>query len=204
MRPYPPAALLEPALQPLFEPAPDLRGWVRDTFIAEDAELVNEDHAHLRGAEIGFLWTNVENVKRRRTVLGQCQLVSESGEKWSSGRALLQLQRWFGWVPDFLITLWAPAAAQMEDGEFMALIEHELYHAAQDVDGFGQPKFSKDTGLPIFAMRAHDVEEFVGVVARYGMTGCNVARLVAAANAGPQIREARIASVCGTCLRLVS
>lgn len=203
MRPQPPATLLEPVAQPLFAPAPDLREWVNETFIAEEAELVNEDHAHLRQAEIGFLWTNVENTKRHRTILGQCQLVNESGDKWSGGRSLMQLREWFGWVPDFLITLWAPAAADMDDPEFMSLVEHELYHAAQDVDAFGSPKFDR-SGYPVFAMKSHDVEEFVGVVARYGMTGANVARMVAAANAGPQIREARIASVCGSCLRLVS
>lgn len=38
-----------------FEPAPDLLQWARSTFIDENADLVNEDHAHLRVATIGML-----------------------------------------------------------------------------------------------------------------------------------------------------
>jgi hypothetical protein len=203
MRPYPPLDLVDDPL-PRFVPAPELRLWAKETFIDEDAELVNEDHEHLRQAEIGFVWTNVENVKRNRLVLGQCQLVSDSGEKWSAGRSVQQIREWFGWQPDFLITIYAPTAATMEHGDFMALLEHELYHAAQALDKEQQPRFNDETGAPVFAMRAHDVEEFVGVVERYGMTGANVARMVEAANRGPSIRQARISAVCGTCLRLVS
>jgi hypothetical protein len=153
-------------------------------------------------AEVGFLWTNIANSKRGRTILGQAQLVSESGDKWSQGRALFQLREWFGDLPDFVITLFAPAAMLMDDASFMALVEHELYHCAQDKDEFGQPKFSKD-GPPIFAMRGHDVEEFVGVVRRYGADAAGVRELVAAANKGPEIAEGLISRACGSCLRLV-
>jgi len=31
----------------------------------------------------------------------------------------------------------------------MALIEHELNHAAQETDAFGSPKFSRSTGRPV-------------------------------------------------------
>nr|WP_271894430.1 putative metallopeptidase [Phyllobacterium sp. IY22] len=47
-------------------------------------------------------------------------------------------------------------------------MEHELYHAGQDRDSFGAPKFRKSTGLPVFILRGHDIEEFIGVVRRYG------------------------------------
>jgi hypothetical protein len=81
----------------------------------------------------------------------------------------------------------------------MALLEHELYHAGQERDGFGAPKFRK-SGLPAFAMRGHDVEGFVGVVRRYGMIDCGVRAMVEAARKSPEIAAVRIAQACGTCL----
>ncbi|WFU46213.1 putative metallopeptidase [Sinorhizobium terangae] len=50
----------------------------------------------------------------------------------------------------------------------MALVEHELYHAAQETDASGAPKFSRSTGRPVFVIRGQDVEEFVGVVVATG------------------------------------
>ena len=114
-----------------------------------------------------------------------------------------QIQEWFGDVPDFLITFHAGAAASMDDPSFCALVEHELYHCAQKLDDYGMPKFSQD-GSPSFCIRGHDVEEFVGVVARYGADAAGVSAMVDAANAGPTIGRASIAGVCGTCLRAVA
>ena len=201
-RPYPPPALLEFVPQ-TFTPAPEVDEWVRQSFISELSPLHNPDHVHLSMASIGFLWTNVENSRRGRAILGQAQLVTESGDKWSGGRSLYQLEQWFGDLPDFTITIFAPYAQTCSDAAFMALVEHELYHCAQDTDAFGQPKFSKQNGLPIFAMRGHDVEEFVGVVRRYGADASGVRELVAAANKGPEIAEGLISRACGSCLRLV-
>lgn len=201
-RPFPPAELLE-ATPTRFIPSPEVEAWARSTFIAETAQLMNPDHAHLDSATIGFLWTNEPNERRGKMILGMCQLMPPSGDKWAAGRAISQIEEWFGDVPDFLITIYAPVAADMDDASFMALVEHELYHAAQATDKFGQPAFSKDTGLPVWAMRGHDVEQFVGVVRRYGADAAMVREMVAAANKGPEIAEARIAAACGNCLRLV-
>lgn len=201
-RPFPPDEALQP-WPPVFLPSADLERWTRSTFIAETAQLANPDHAHLQQADIGFLWTNAPNERRGRLILGMCQLMPPSGDKWSAGRAIHQVEEWFGDVPDFLITIYAPRAQDMDDPSFMALVEHELYHAAQATDAFGQPKFSKRTGLPVYAMRGHDIEEFVGVVARYGADATNVREMVSAANKGPSIAPAAIASACGNCLRLV-
>lgn len=203
MRPMPSPHLLHDSFASHFEPAPELADWARDTFISENALLMNEDHAHLRAADIGFLWTNVENIRRERRILGTCQLAQPSGEKWSAAAREVQIARWFGGIPDFLITLDAPAAADMDDVQFMALVEHELYHAGQAKDKFGGPAFSKATGKPLWAMRAHDVEEFVGVVERYGATSAALARMVNAVNRGPKLSSSKISHACGACLRLV-
>lgn len=187
-----------------FEPAEDVRQWIVDAFIAETGELANPDHAHLADAHLGVLWTNVANAKAMRIVLGQAEIMPPMAMgKWQRARAIQQVEEWFGSMPDFLITLHAPSASEMDDARFCALVEHELYHCAQKLDRFGMPAFGTD-GKPTFAIRGHDVEEFVGVVARYGADAAGVAAMVEAAQRGPTIRRASIAGACGTCLRAVA
>ncbi len=203
-RPYPPAELLNDPL-PRFIPAPEVEKWAREQFIAETAALANEDHFHLNAANIGFLWTNAENSRNGRTIDGQCELMPPMAMgKWQKARALNQIEEWFGLVPHFIITISAAAAFMRDDASFMALVEHELYHAAQAKDEFGQPKFNKETGLPTFAIRGHDIEEFVPIIERYGAdVAPGMREAVRAANKGPSVAAAAIARSCGTCLRLV-
>jgi hypothetical protein len=204
-RPRPPAALFEDLGIGRFAPALDLLAWVRNTFLLPGHPLHNPDHAHLADAELGFLWTSVENTRQGKTVIGQCE--SPGGGragKWQRARNEQQLREWFGTVPDFLITLDAMFCGHADDARFCALVEHELYHAAHATDEFGSPRFHRDTGLPMFTIRGHDVEEFVGVVRRYGVVNGAVAELVIAAAARPSIGPAALASGCGTCLRLVA
>jgi hypothetical protein len=155
-------------------------------------------------ADIGILWTNCDNSRNMRVVLGQAELMPPMAMgKWPRARAVQQIEEWFGAVPDFLITLSAPAAAGMDDASFCALVEHELYHCAQAEDQYGMPKFKQD-GSPSFCIKGHDVEEFVGVVARYGAAATGVTAMVEAAQRAPLVAAASIAGVCGTCLRLVA
>lgn len=119
--------------------------------------------------------------------------------KWARARADMQIKQWFDFVPDFIITLDAEYCRECGDAEFMALVEHELYHAAQETDAFGAPKFSRSTGRPVFTIRGHDVEEFVGVVRRYGADAAGIRAIVDAANRPPEIARAQIAHACGTC-----
>lgn len=202
-RPFPPRELIE-AMHDEFAPASNVERWAFDTFINEGAELQNEDHAHLQQASVGFLWTNVENVKKGRLILGNCAIMPPSGDKWSAGRAAKQIEEWFGDMPDFMITLHAPSCLTLDNATFMALVEHELYHAAQAEDKYGAPAFSKETGKPIWTTRGHDIEQFYGVVRRYGADAAMIREMVRLANKGPEIAQARIDRVCGTCLRLVN
>lgn len=197
-RPQPPAELIEPSAVPLFAPAPEIIEWARETFVAPGAELCNEDHDHLNHATLGALWTNVPNGRAGRRIVGQCERGLPPGGKWARSRVEMQLVQWFGDVPEFLLTFDASYAAECGDAEFMALVEHELYHAGQERDPFGAPKFRK-SGLPAFAIRGHDVEEFVGVVRGYGADAAGVREMVEAARKGPEIAAIRIAQVCGTC-----
>lgn len=173
---------------------------MRETFIHEGAALENPDHKHLRQATIGALWTNVANGSKGRRIIGQAQMdIGGIIGKWAAARAEMQMNEWFGEVPDFVITLDANYCAICGDAEFCALVEHELYHCAQAKDMFGQPRFSKATGLPIFEMRGHDVEEFNGIVRRYGADAAGVREMVDAAIKGPEIARVRIEHACGTC-----
>lgn len=204
MRPYPPedlATFSDIEMADRFMPAPAVLDWLRDTFLDEGSELFNVEHQHLREAKLGILWTNCDNSRAMRSVIGQAELMPPMAMgKWQRARAIQQVEEWFGDMPDFLITFSAPAAHGMDDASFCALVEHELYHCAQKMDQYGMPKFKED-GTPSFAIRGHDVEEFVGVVARYGAIDPGVAAMVAVANHKPLIGAASIAGACGTCLR---
>lgn len=185
---------------PTFVPSPELESWLIHTFIADDATLFNEDHAHLQQANIGVLWTSIKNVRQGRRVVGQAEVGKPTAMgRWAKARAELQVEEWFGDIPDFILTFDAEYAEAASDAAFCALAEHELYHAAQARDEYGAPKFNRQTGLPAFTIRGHDVEEFIGVVRRYGADAAGVRELVAAAALGPTVSEADIRTCCGTC-----
>lgn len=198
-RPLPPDEVLEPTEFPIFVPAADLLAWTIEQFIESGAPLYNEDHHHLNFASIGMLWTNVPNDRAGRRIIGQCEAGLPPLGKWQRGRVEMQLIGWFGQVPDFVLTFDASYCAECGDAEFMALVEHELYHAGQARDQFGAPKFTRE-GKPAFTLRGHDVEEFIGVVRRYGADAAHVEALVDAASRPPEVARANIAQACGTCL----
>jgi hypothetical protein len=181
-----------------YVPSPAWSAWVWDVLIAGDGALCNPDHAHLRRAEIGVLLTNETNERKGRRVLGTAREGPPSGTTWAKGQKRQQIERWFGDVPDFLITLdgfWMHRRAQEDDAAaILALVEHELYHCAQD-------GYNRRTGKPKWTMRAHDVEEFVGVVRRYGAgaPADQTARLAEAVRAAPDVASASLDGLCGQC-----
>ncbi len=183
-----------------FKPSEDARQWLYDTFVEPGAPLYNEDHGHLLSASLGFVWTNVEAKRKGRMIIGQAEQPGGGGNPWSKGRAELQLETWFGEVPDFLITIYWPWWRDASEPQRCALVEHELYHCAQEKDEFGSPRFSKTTGAPVFGIAPHDVEEFVGVVRRYGVVSDDVRALVDAAGRDPEFSGESVSSLCGVCL----
>ena len=206
-RPQPPSELVEISGRDIFMPAPDLMEWINAAYLDEDGMLFTFDHDHLREAEVACLWTNAENSRHARCIVGQAEIPPgpPRGGKWALARVKFQLEEWFGYQPDFLITIDALYAAGVDNADFCSLVDHELYHCAQDTDEFGMPKFNKTTGLPSYCIRGHDVEEFVGVVRRFGIgTVADGPEFVIAAAAKPEIAPAKLAHACGTCLRLAS
>lgn len=200
-RPRPPEFLFDPEnWTHHYAPAKDLAAWVQSQII-EEGPLHNEEHVHLLHADVAFLWAAERYEKQGRHVLGQTEEVVFRVGRWQRGRQEQQMKEWFGRVPDWLITLDAGYCASCSDAEFCALVEHELYHIGQEKDDFGAPAFTRD-GLPKLFLRGHDVEEFIGVVRRYGVGDPNgaLAQLVSAANSTQQVRALNVSVACGTCL----
>lgn len=208
LRPQPPVHLVENLFVTAFSPSPVLASWAQDIFLNDDAPLRNDDHLHLIGASIGFLWASTGYSKGGRRVLGQTEdlRLASRGNAWQRARAEQQLTDWFETIPDFLITLDGHYCSQCSDIEFCALIEHELYHIGQECDEFGAQKFHRDSGQPKLVIKGHDVEEFVGVVRRYGVDSPDgkLKEMIIAAAKGPEIGNVNIARACGTCLRLAA
>ncbi|MFJ3409444.1 putative metallopeptidase [Pseudomonas protegens] len=204
-RPYPPSSLLE--LSDLSDfgirltPAPEVWEWLQAEILADTGSIHNEDHAHLLDADIQVMWASSSFEKQGRIVLGQAEQVAFRAGGWQKARMEQQMRDWFGDVPAFIITLAADYCAQCSDADFCALVEHELFHIAQELDQYGAPKFTKE-GAPKLMLRGHDVSEFVAIVERYGVGApdSDVARMVEAAKKPPSVSRASIASACGTCL----
>lgn len=186
--------------EPRFEPARDIRPFIDAAILDEAGPLYNPEHSHLAAASIGFLWTNTDNRRRGRAVVGEAEQPNFKGGRWQIGRQKMQMTEWFGDVPEFVITLNAGYVEAGTEVEFLALLEHELYHCGQALDLFGFPKFTRE-GRPVFAMRGHDIEEFTGIVRRYGIgaAGQTAVDFVAAAAQDPEVSPVRIAALCGTC-----
>lgn len=183
-------------------PAPEVADWAVETFIGPDAPLENEDHHHLRWASFGVVWTNIRYDRKGRRVVGMAEEPQIRAHGWAKARHDQQMRDWFGQVPDFLLTFYAPYCAELSDASWCALVEHELYHCAQDTTASGQPAFTRQ-GTPKYTIIGHDVEEFVGVVRRYGAdaAGRGVQRLVEVAGEEPEVTAAEIADGCGVCLK---
>lgn len=196
-RPMPSAEMLE-SLRLTLSPAIGVWDWVQREILADTGSIHNPDHGHLIDANIGVLWASSGFTKQGRYVLGQAEQVMFRAGGWQKARQEQQMREWFGEEPDFLITLAADYCSQCSDVEFCSLLEHELFHIAQKTDEFGAPKFSSD-GMPSLYLRGHDVNEFVGVVRRYGASEA-VQEMIDAASKPPEVAKINIARACGTCL----
>jgi hypothetical protein len=198
-RPMPPASIMDLSDFGIrLSPAPEVWEWLQTEILSDTGSIHNEDHAHLIDADIRVMWASSAFSKKGRTVVGQAEEVAFRAGGWQKARMEQQMLDWFGDVPAYMITLAADYCSQCSDADFCALVEHELYHIAQAKDKYGALKFTQE-GLPKLEMRGHDVEEFVGVVRRYGASP-DVQELVDAANKPAEVGKLNISRACGTCL----
>ncbi|KQF88280.1 hypothetical protein APC22_10580, partial [Acinetobacter pittii] len=158
------------------------------------AELLHDNEEFL-----AFAWASQACTVKKQMVLGQCEKVMFNVGGWRKARQEQQMRDWFGFVPVYLITIDASFCEQTSDREFCALIEHELYHIGVERDADGEIIYSDMTGLPKHFLAGHDVEEFIGVVKRWGASE-SVKRLVEVAKNPPFVSDVNISKCCGTCL----
>ena len=198
IRPQPSPELRNPGNQ--IEPSVELQEWLMNTFVHEDGELCNEDHAHLRTANIAAIWTNVEFEDGLMPVAGMAEIVKVNGKPWPRAERTDHLCLLHGDIPQARIWIYAPYAVTLTDAAFCALVEHELYHLAHKHDKNNEPMFD-DEGRPVLTTRAHDVSEFLGAVERYGVDAVhpNVKKLVEIAKRKPSIERLSIQIACGSC-----
>lgn len=200
-RPMPPMALWEDPQTLAFIPAPEVLEWLTAEILDDTGSIHNPDHSHLKDAQLRVIWASGPSKSKGRAVVGMAEKVAFMCNAWQKGRQERQMVDWFGFVPDYLITLDGDYCSKCTDAAFCALVEHELYHIAHMTDAFGAPAFTQE-GYPKLGIRGHDVEEFVGVVRRYGVGDPDsaLARLAAAARDTPEVDRVHIAGACGTCL----
>lgn len=186
-------------------PAPELKEWVVKNWLTIGGELHNPDHDHI--AELlhdneeflAFAWASSAAVAKKRMVLGQCEKVMFNQGGWKKARQEQQMRDWFGFVPQYLITIDATYCEQANDRDFCRLIEHELYHIGVERDEDGEVIYSDHTGLPKHYLAGHDVEVFFGEIRQHGVDS-SVQRLLEIAKNAPFASETNIAACCGNCV----
>lgn len=198
----PPPEILE-ADYPVFKPAHDVGEWARSVFIDPDGPLSNPDHDHLNLATILFVWSSHTFKSQGRVVAATAQTGNQRGG--GPGKKEWQESLYYEWhggaLPTFVITLCAPFFIEADPTSVCSVIEHELYHCGQMRDRHGEPIYID--GMPRFTLRGHDVEEFIGVVQRYGAVHPSMIELQRALNSPPEISSARVNDVfCGCGARL--
>ena len=132
------------------------------------ARLIEDPHFdELRVIEptVLYLMRAVPRVKGGKTSLGEVLMPTGRGTAgdmfmWLLGSACQG-------VPDYAMVLDATWWDAADIVQREALVFHELEHMVQDTNMHGEPRFSFE-GKPVFALRAHDLEEFGSVVERYG------------------------------------
>lgn len=152
--------------------------------IIAERVLQMPEHAHLVEGEahIEWLYRAAPKIQAGRQILGTCHMPTVTGSLREF--FVWMCARMFGSLPDFLIILdqgwWEECTARERE----ILVFHELSHAVQALDKYGEPRFDKETGRMIFAIKGHDVEEFTSVVARYGAWNDDIRSFIAAARDG--------------------
>ncbi|HDU8423995.1 TPA: hypothetical protein RG038_003162 [Acinetobacter baumannii] len=208
IRPFPPTDFMDQAEEEealRLIPAPDLKQWVVANFLTLGGPLHNPDHDHIaemlhdNEGFLAFAWASSAYTRAKRMVLGQCEKVMFQQGGWKKARQEQQMRDWFGFVPVYLITIDASFCEKANDSEFCALLEHELYHISVERDSDGEIIYSDHTGLPKHYLAGHDVEEFIGVVKRWGAND-SVKRLIEVAKNPPFVSNLDISKCCGNCV----
>ena len=98
------------------------------------------------GATVLYLGSDYAKKSKGRAVYGECERVADKN-KWA--------------IPaDFLIVVYEPNCAGMDDEHISRLLFHELLHVGIDVD---------EDGVERYSIRPHDLEDFRECIDRWGV-----------------------------------
>ncbi|HFF5316640.1 TPA: putative metallopeptidase, partial [Acinetobacter baumannii] len=164
------------------------------------SKLFNPNHLHLcsfRYSDIAVIWAKFGFKKQGRQIIGTTEKLMINAGSWKKERQEEQFIEWFEYISEYLITFDASYSQIASVVNFCVLVEHELYHIAYKKDEWGTSAYNQETGVPKLAIQKHDVEEFTGVVRRYGASE-DVKRMVEAANTRPEMSRADVHYACGT------
>ncbi len=187
-RHYPPEWMREYGSR--FERAEDLEHYVRTEFTARGGLFWDLEHSHLQTATIGIVWSNARHVVKGAEKAGTMELLPDpmtEPKTWAEARQRDYLTGVYGgdW-PRWQMTLSGVWAWRYDDRQFFGLVDHELCHAGIARDEFGAPRFNSRTEEPLWKLRPHDVETFVGTAERWGAHAAGAAELVAASLREPR------------------
>ncbi len=184
-----------------------MESFVHTEFACRGGTFWDPEHAHLVDASMGVLWSNARHVVKGQEKAGQMELLPDplaEPKTWSDARKRDWLAQMYGgdW-PTFQMIISGVWAWRYDDREFLGLLDHELCHASIKRDEYGAPKFNDETGEPIWSIRGHDVEQFIGTVARWGAASTGTAELVAASLVEPRFSwvpgKTFLPAVCAAC-----
>lgn len=137
-----------------------------------------EFHPETAEAQIGLAWRkNITANADGQILLGRCVKTSDLNREFLDYDFIIVLNREV-WVEQ-----------EWDQAKKLALIDHELCHAAVAVDEDGEPKYN-ERGRPVFRCRKHDIEEFHEVVARHGVYKADLEVFAKTLGAEPSLFEA--------------
>lgn len=128
--------------------------------IAEELIGSVTEHEQLTYARIEYLFIDKAPKSRGRLVLGRARRVS------GLGSVLANLTKYDAEfcqdpTPLFVIEIAEDTWQRLDDAGRKALVDHELCHCRVDLD--------EDLDEHVLSTRAHDLEEFAGIIRRHGL-----------------------------------
>jgi hypothetical protein len=138
-------------------------------------DMVKKVHTPLRNARIVLAWMVGKKADRDgHLILGRMRKASELDRQLTGFDLVLLLNR----------EKWDV----LEPAQRLALVDHELCHADQNIDKNGEP-VTDGHGHETFRTRKHDIEEFSGVVRRHGIWIDDLKAFAAAIDEGERQRK---------------
>ena len=132
------------------------------------AEIRAEHHFDVAEAKIALAWRKGTKPNADgKIVLGRCVKASDLQRELIDYDFVIVLNKEFWKDPEF------------SREKKLALLDHELCHAARAVDSDGAPMIDSKN-RPVWRVRGHDVEEFEEIVARHGVWKRDLERFVEA------------------------